>query len=426
MSLQPVEQVLLSCKNGDQRWRRVVVLGNADAAGTLRDKTTTPAAEEGDSRALPGDHERLVAPTPDKLIWGSVMCSFCLVRKEASSVADCDVCGRLFCFRGPAPCGFRVPRSQRDWGCLGRPEPTDRCDDACDRRAVPSQSGTRGTEKGALIDPKEFVLVGSRQGAKPAKAEPRPREHSGNVEEGEGRDLPVGAGSALSGPEVKIADKKHVVLGYLALGKKGDKILVTVWAEAEELAEALRSSRVRGSGHPSSRFEKVEGDIFVDPEATSKRELAEGDKKGSEDGQGLRVLMVHYENDSRRFRRLQGAQLDMEDEGFSDWRLQTEWALSHAIRELRRSGLSLLQPQDQCGVRQHDRSVHEHDPLGPECINLFSVAKERVRGGPNRPRKILDRGNVNLIAPPRLTKAEKKRLAAAAAVEAAARGGADK
>ena len=39
---------------------------------------------------------------------------------------------------------------------------------------------------------------------------------------------------------------------------------------------------------------------------------------------------------------------------------------------------------------------------------------------------ILDRRNVNLIAPPRLTKAEKKRLAAAAAaVEAAAHGGAD-
>ncbi len=56
----------------------------------------------------------------------------------------------------------------------------------------------------------------------PAKAKPRPGEYSGDVEDGEGRNLPVGAGAALSGSEVKIADKKHVVLGYLALGKEGD------------------------------------------------------------------------------------------------------------------------------------------------------------------------------------------------------------
>ncbi len=68
----------------------------------------------------------------------------------------------------------------------------------------------------------------------------------------------------------------------------------------------------------------------------------------------------------------------------------------------------------------------EHDPPCPACINVFSVAKVRVRGGPNCPRMILDRRNAILVAPFILTKADKKRLAAAAAVKAAASGGADK
>ncbi len=47
------------------------------------------------------------------------------MRFNASNVADCDVCGRLFCFGVSDPCGFRAGRSQRNWGCVGRPVPTD-------------------------------------------------------------------------------------------------------------------------------------------------------------------------------------------------------------------------------------------------------------------------------------------------------------
>ncbi len=54
------------------------------------------------------DRERPDALAPDQQIWGSVLCSFCNVRKEASSVADCDVCGLLFCFRGQ-------PHADSEW-----------------------------------------------------------------------------------------------------------------------------------------------------------------------------------------------------------------------------------------------------------------------------------------------------------------------
>ncbi len=131
----------------------------------------------------PGDHQWPVALAPDQLIRGSVLCSFCHMRFEATSVADCDVCGRLFCFRGSAPCGYRVARSQRNWACVGRPEPTDltpdevstatgqelctlqEFSDAADGPERPEDRlGTRKPSAGSLIDPQRVVYAAGKAG----------------------------------------------------------------------------------------------------------------------------------------------------------------------------------------------------------------------------------------------------------------------
>ncbi len=65
---------------------------------------------------------------PDE-IFGSVMCEFCEIRKQASAIGDCDICGRLFCHQGQNPCGyrrnFRGRIFQRNWACEGLPDPYD-------------------------------------------------------------------------------------------------------------------------------------------------------------------------------------------------------------------------------------------------------------------------------------------------------------
>ncbi len=67
-------------------------------------------------------------PTPDCWIRGSVACHFCGMRYSWTNVADCEVCGKMFCHGVSDACGYREPRSQRNWACIGLPEPEDQAE----------------------------------------------------------------------------------------------------------------------------------------------------------------------------------------------------------------------------------------------------------------------------------------------------------
>jgi len=194
--------------------------------------------------------------------------------------------------------------------------------------------------------------------------EPRPGGRTVDVADGEGWYVLVGQGAVLSGQMVKLAGKDPILLGDMALFQKSGKTLVAVWAKAEEVLEKLRALRVRSSGHPEARFEGI-GDIFYDADATPRRKATDDAKV--DDDPDLRVLPVKFERDGRRFRRLQDAQVDMEEEAFDDWPLDTKRSLTHTLRELRRADLSWLQHHDNwmkvSGVRVNDRSAHEHQLL---------------------------------------------------------------
>ncbi len=236
MSLQPGDHVLLKYRTGDVRWRHAVILDKAD--GTYH-RILTPARVVRRVDFAAADLDKIAA-------WDGVTPPKKLKAKDMFLDSD-SVEGK-----------FTKDEIQAEIRALsgGRP-----------RVRIHGKSALSIAD----VKPGDADPASPGPAHAPAKPEPRPRAHSGNVEDGEGWYLLIGAGAALSGSEVKIADKKHVILGQLALVEKGDKILVAVWAKAEELAEALRGLRVRGFGHPSARFDKVEGDIFVDPDARRRR-----------------------------------------------------------------------------------------------------------------------------------------------------------
>ncbi len=64
-------------------------------------------------------------PTPERWIRGSVACHFCGMRYSWTNVADCEVCCKMFCHGVSGACGYREPQSQRNWACVGLPEPED-------------------------------------------------------------------------------------------------------------------------------------------------------------------------------------------------------------------------------------------------------------------------------------------------------------
>ena len=88
----------------------VEVQGGSDEDGTVA--TVKDAAEH----------------KPNLWIQGSVACHFCGMRYSPDHIADCEVCGKMFCHGVPDACGYRVPRSQRNWACMGLPEPEDQAE----------------------------------------------------------------------------------------------------------------------------------------------------------------------------------------------------------------------------------------------------------------------------------------------------------
>ena len=119
------------------QWLSANVLANMDAVAnfsqrcilTGKDIKYSPKDLASCSNAGTNCSEGSALPV-DSYIAGSVECSFCRIRKSFAGCADCDVCGRLFCFRGGRPCGHRVCTRtgqvrQRNWACHGLPSPRD-------------------------------------------------------------------------------------------------------------------------------------------------------------------------------------------------------------------------------------------------------------------------------------------------------------
>ena len=204
---------------------------------------------------------------------------------------------------------------------------------------------------------------------RPKKKEPlRPVEVKA-VADGEGWYVFSGLGACLTGALIELSVGEGVVLGDTVLFQKGSAVVMAVWCKAENVAARFRDLRVRASGHPATRFEKLD-DIYAEPDDAPRKkpETATKDVQADVD---LRILPVHFERDGRRFRRLQECEPECEEDEFTDWPLQGDRSMSAAARGLRRKDQSWLQHHENwlkhSGVRPNDRSTHEHRVL---CASL--------------------------------------------------------
>ena len=192
--------------------------------------------------------------------------------------------------------------------------------------------------------------------------EPTPALHTGPIADGEGWYVLLGSGACLSGHPVSLKGVEHVMFGRLAFFRKGDKDLVAFWAKAEELTEKLRELRIMASGYGKERFGDLE-ELYADAAGTPRVKPA---APAADEGD-LRVLPVRYEKNKLRFRRLDESVDMMDEEVFDDWPLDTERSLAYMLRVLTRSNLTWLRHHDlwvrMSGVRDGDRSIHEHSVL---------------------------------------------------------------
>ena len=204
---------------------------------------------------------------------------------------------------------------------------------------------------------------------RPKKKEPlRPAEVK-EVADGEGWYVFSGIGACLTGALIELSVGEGVVLGDTVLFQKGSAVVMAVWCKAENVAARFRDLRVRVSGHPATRFEKLD-DIYAEPDDAPLKKPVTATKDVQADVD-LRILPVHFERDGRRFRRLQEREPEYEEDEFTDWPLQGERSMSAAARGLRRKDQSWLQHHENwlkhSGVRPNDRSTHEHRVL---CASL--------------------------------------------------------
>ena len=162
--------------------------------------------------------------------------------------------------------------------------------------------------------------------------------------------------------------------GRNAFWKAGQHVCMAIWCKAEQVSEELRRLRIRTSGRPSHDFDGIE-DVFNHVETTPRGGRPE--EKADEEPlvkNDPRVLLCHFESDGRRFRKLGECEGEYIEEVFDDWPLQGERNLTYACRHLRREERTWLGQHEHwvrsSGVRQNDRSVHEHAVL---CTSLHHL-----------------------------------------------------
>ncbi len=336
MALEPGDHFLLRVKTGDRRYRHCVVVSGAIG---LAHKVLTPARQV---RVQDFSEDSIDAIIP----WDGVTLPRRLAGHRSETFLDVDSQGGRFTEEEIddtiASAAGRVRRRMRSKSppahAIADAKPKDDGDD----------DDSPGASKGA---------------------EPRPKEHTGDVADGEGWYVVTGFGAALSGSAISLKGVEHVILGDMALFMKSKRVCLAVWCRAEDVANRLRELRVRSSGHPSERFQGVD-EICVDPAATPL--VKEKDKDEVDD---LRVLPCHFEKDGRRFRRLQDCEQEYVLEEFVDWPVDGERCIGHSARELRRGDRSWLQHHDEwmtrSGVAKNDRSSHERKVL---CTSLHHFA----------------------------------------------------
>ncbi len=192
---------------------------------------------------------------------------------------------------------------------------------------------------------------------------PRPLGRTGDLKDGEGWYILVGRGPLPAGSPISLRGMKHSVFGDLALFDKAGVTLAAYWSTAEEAAAKLRRLQISASGRAAADFEGV-SEIFRVAADTPQKGAAPAETQLAED---LRVLAVHYERDGRRFRRLADCEPDYFEEVFGDWPLRGDRNTGNNMRDLRREDRTWLTHHEdwvsKSGVRQNDRSVHEHKAL---------------------------------------------------------------
>ncbi len=197
---------------------------------------------------------------------------------------------------------------------------------------------------------------------------PRPVGRTGDLKDGEGWYILVGRGPLPAGSPISLRGLKHSLLGDLALFDKAGVTLVAYWSTAEEAAAKLRRLQISTSGRSAGDFEGL-SEIFRAAGDTPLKGPVPADAQLAED---LRVLAVHYERDGRRFRRLADCEPDYFEEVFDDWPLRGDRNTGNNMRDLRREDRTWLTHHEdwvsKSGVRQNDRSVHEHKAL---CTALY-------------------------------------------------------
>ena len=397
MALKPRDHVLLLLKTGnggDKFWRHGVIL---DEASGVHHQVLTGSrvvreidfSNKGVSKIVPFDGETLPRQIKRKDAYLDIDSPKGMFSHEEIEKAIESVGGARLALPAPPVKGILKVRA-----------------DAAPARRVRGKS----PHSDSSIDKKPGGDHGSpRRG----ESEPRPAGYVGEPKDGEGWYVLLGSPTAPSGVAVCLAGRRAQVLGDLAVYVQGANTLVAFWATAEEATEKLRKLRIRCSGLKEEDFEGID-DVF-----NSKAGTPRGDSGGGAPAKACtqphveddpRVLMCHFESDGRRFRKLAECEPEWQLESFDDWPLQGERNLPYSCRQLRREERTWLGHHDNwvklSGVRNNDRSVHEHlvlctslhhlvtyDQLqlvnlaGAEAINVRRQLIERAHEGhPEAPR----------------------------------------
>ena len=298
MALTPGDHVLL--KTDDMYWRHAVILGSAD---DIYHQVLTPArfirhmdfSDVQIHYILPWDGETL----PKGL-------------KAVNCIRDVDAPKGAFSDREIARAISQVAGKAKDGDALVSTPPRTRIRG---KRGVSDEAPVlddRTPEKKA-----SFAKVTALDGEDAARdIEPRPVGRTGDIADGEGWSISCGLGAATVGSPVSLKGVEHTLLGDMALFYKVGSACVAFWSKAENVASQLRGLQARCSGHHASRLEGRE-DIFHDPSETppAGKSAEKEDAAADAAEPDLRILACHYERDGRRFRRLQDAELEHDEEG---------------------------------------------------------------------------------------------------------------